>query len=395
MFLELPLDIRLIIYDLVLAEHQVVQQSRQPSNMHMRILQTCKQIYLEAGDTFHRYLSLRNEFEMERYYIFASASPERASLVRWADVANDGRIVETLHSGQKRPASQLHLALVRLASLERLRVFDVRNYHPYTISVPHLRYHLDFEGAMFPGPLDGKLFPHLKSYELYLDPSTRVSPFQRLPSDRIRWLRLSGDCHLAVNACFPALRHLTIRGITSNAFDKIRFHDVYAESQFDSFIHAQGHRLGFEIRNVHLESLVTGPGRHLRKLVLLGSTRLTTSTIASCLRSLPMLEYFALSLVTVNELRENFILSLGPSLLTLKLQITHAWYAVPLFNEERVICDSLEDRILCPRSPLGTIYVSFHSRLMSEDGRQERWKRIADAQHLALKIGPWEDDEET
>lgn len=107
-----------------------------------------------------------------------------------------------------------------------------------------------------------------------------------------------------------------------------------------------------------------------------------------------MLEYFALSLVTVSELRENFILALGRSLRTLKLQVIHAWYAIPLFGEERIICNSLEERILSPKSPLTTIYASFHSRIMTEDGREERWKRIAQAQHLALKIGPWEDDED-
>lgn len=242
---------------------------------------------------------------------------------------------------------------------------------------------------------DGATLPHLTSYEFYLDPSTRVTPFDRLPSDRVRSLRLSGDCHLTPKPSFPALRHLTIRSVTSNAFDRIRFDSVFAASQLESFTHAQGHRLGFEIRNIHLESIIDGPGRTLRKLVLLGSTRLTTSVIASCLRSLPTLEYFALSIVTVNELRENFILALGPSLRTLKLQVTHAWYAVPLFDDERIICDSLEERILSPQSPLGTIYVSFHSRLMMEDAREERWKRIAHTRYLTLKIGPWEDNEET
>lgn len=242
---------------------------------------------------------------------------------------------------------------------------------------------------------DGATLPHLTSYQLYLDSSTRVAPFDRLPSDRVRSLRLSGDCHLAPNASFPALRHLTIRSVTSNSFDRMRFDTVFAGSQLESFTHAQGHSLGLEIRNVHLESLLDGPGRSLRKLVLLGSSRLSTPVIASCLRSLPMLDYFALSLVTVNELGDNFILALGPSLRTLKLQVIHAWYAVPLFDEERIICNSLEERILSPKSSLDTIYVSFRNYLMTEDGREERWKRIAHAQHLTLKIGPWEDNEET
>jgi len=245
---------------------------------------------------------------------------------------------------------------------------------------------------MFPGANGHK--PLLQVYELHLDPSTRVNPFQTLPSNQIRSLRLSGDCRLKAETPFPALRHLTIQSVTSNAFDKIRFDNSFPDCQLDSFIHAQGHRLGFEIRNVHLESLVAGPGSRLRKLVLLGSSRLSSAAVASCLRNLPTLEYFAFCLVIVNELRENFILSLGPSLQVLKLQITHALYAVPLFKEERMICDTLEERILRRHSPHAVVHVSFHSELMAEDGRQDRWTDIAAAQHLTLKIGPWEDEEE-
>ncbi|KAH7931032.1 hypothetical protein BV22DRAFT_1108905 [Leucogyrophana mollusca] len=390
--MELPLEIRLLIYQAFLAEHQRIKQSRQPSNAHIQVLRTCRQVYVEAGAIFRQYLSFRNEIEMERYCHLHSAADEIAATVRWADVANDGRMVETMHSGETGPASHLHLVLSKLPSLERLRVFNVRHYHPYSISVPHIRYHLDFEGAMFPAVCR---LPDLRSYELHLDPTTRVVPFKAVPSAHIRILRLSGDCHLLVKAPLPNLLHLTLRGITSNSFDQIPFNVCFPSCQLESFTHVQGHRLGFELRNSHLESLVTGPGSHLRKLVLLGSSRLTSSVIASCLRNLPTLEYLALSLVTVNELRDNFVLALGPSISVFKLQITHAWYATPLFEEERRICNALEERLLHPRSPLSAVFVSFHSRLMSEDGRQERWISIAEAAPLTLKIGPWEDDEET
>ncbi|KAG9314431.1 hypothetical protein JVU11DRAFT_5228 [Chiua virens] len=396
-FLDLPLDTRLIIYDLILADHQAIIQSSQPLNAHILFLHTCRQTYYDAGDTFRRYVSLRNEFQMERFYHYVSSAPETALHVRWADIANDGRIVEILRTGQSTPASQLYHTLAKLTSLETLRVFDVRHYHPFPLNVPHMRYHLDFEGAIYPLTTykDGEIPPHLTTYELHLDPSTRVSPFDRIPSICIRSLRLSGDCHINHEASFPALRHLTIRSVTSNTFDRIKFSSVFANAHLESFTHAQGHRLAFEMRNAHLESLVNGPGFCLRKLVLLGSTRLTTPVIASCLRNLPTLEYLALSLVTVNELRENFILALGPSLRTFKLQIIHAWYVAPLFDEQRIICNSLEELILTRESLLDTVYVSFHSRIMSEDGREERWKHIADTRHLTLKIGPWEDNEET
>ncbi|KAG2159947.1 uncharacterized protein EDB93DRAFT_1260793, partial [Suillus bovinus] len=390
---DLPYDVRILVYQAILDNHLRVNQNQQPSNNHIRILHTCRQIFYEARAMFHKYVSLRNDWDVDRYLTYLDSEPKAAPIVRWADVANDGRVLESTH-GQVcnilfiGPASRLYLVLAKFVSLEKLRVFNIHRYYPNTISC---RYQLNFEGALFPAAKGHK--PLLQAYELHLDPSTRANPFQTISSDRICSLRLSGDCRFKKTS-FPALRHLTIRAVTSNAFDQIRFNTSFPNCQLDSFIHAQGHRLGFEIRNVHLESLVAGPGSRLRKLVLLGSSRLSSAAIASCLRSLPTLEYFALSLVTVNELRENFILALGPSLQVLKLQITHAWYAVPLFEEERVICDTIEDTILLRHLPHKVAYVSFHSQLMTEHGRQDRWRNIAAAQHISLKIGPWEDDEE-
>ncbi|KAG0708945.1 hypothetical protein DFH29DRAFT_993798 [Suillus ampliporus] len=391
--LDIPFDVRIVVYEAILADHQCVKRNRQPSNAHIRILHTCRQIFYEARLVFHKYVSLRNDWDVDHYLTYLDSEPEAAGKIRWADVANDGRVLDTAH-GQVGPASRLYLVLGMFVSLEKLRVFNVRHYHPHTISssATDPRYRLNFEVAMFPVAMGHK--PLLQAYELHLDPSTRANPFQTLPSNHIRSLRLSGDCHFKKTP-LPALRHLTIQSVTSNAFDQIRFDTSFPDCQLDSFIHAQGHRLGFEIRNIHLESLLAGPGSRLRKLVLLGSSRLSSAAIASCLRSLPTLEYFALCLVTVNELRENFILALGPSLQVLKLQITHAWYAVPLFEEERIICDTLEERILLRHSSHKVVHVSFHGQLMAEDGRQDRWKNIAATQHLSLKIGPWEDEEET
>ncbi|KAG2366618.1 hypothetical protein BDR07DRAFT_1395904 [Suillus spraguei] len=385
---DLPYDVRIIVYEAILANHLCVNQNRQPSNNHIRILHTCRQFFYEAHALFHKYISLRNDWEVDHYLAYLDSEPKAAHIVRWADVANDGRILEST-LGQTGPASRLYLVLAKFISLEKVRVFNVRHYYSHTTSG---RYQLNFEGAMFPAAKG--LRPLLQAYELYLDPFTRANPFQIIPSSHVRSLRLSGDCRFK-KLPLPALRHLTIRGVTSNNFDQIRFNTSFPNCQLDSFIHAQGHRLGFEIRNIHLESLLEGPGSSLRKLVLLGSSRLSSTTIASCLRSLPTLEYFALSLVTVNELRENFILALGPSLQVLKLQITHAWYAVPLFEEERIICDTIEERILLRHLPHKVVHVSFHSQLMAEHGRQDRWRNIAAAQHISLKIGPWEDEEET
>lgn len=113
-FLDLPFDLRLIVYDLVLADHHIVLQSKQPSNAHFAFLYTCRQVYYEAADTFRTYVSLRNEFQMERFHHYISSSPETALSVRWADVANDGRIVESLRTGRVCvPLASLPQSLIR------------------------------------------------------------------------------------------------------------------------------------------------------------------------------------------------------------------------------------------------------------------------------------------
>lgn len=127
---SLPADIRLVIYDLVLADtHAVVHAIQpyythavihaiQPCNTHFRLLHACRQFYYEARPSFSRYVSLRNEFQIERFYHYISSSPETALSVRWADVANDGRIVETLHAGRVcTPLPSLSHKLIRHACL--------------------------------------------------------------------------------------------------------------------------------------------------------------------------------------------------------------------------------------------------------------------------------------
>lgn len=100
-FLDLPSDVRLIVYDLVLADNQSLLHFRQPSNAHLHLLHTSRLLYYEARDSFHSYVSLRNEAQLGRFHHYiSSSSPETALSVRWADVANDGRIVETLRTGR-------------------------------------------------------------------------------------------------------------------------------------------------------------------------------------------------------------------------------------------------------------------------------------------------------
>ncbi|KAG1826023.1 uncharacterized protein BJ212DRAFT_319414 [Suillus subaureus] len=360
---DLPYDVRILVYETILANHLCVNQNRQPSNDHIRVLHTCRQIFYEARAIFHKYVSLRNDWEVDHYLTYLDSEPKAAPVVRWADVANDGRVLESTLD-QTGPASRLYLVLAKFVSLEKVRVFNVRHCYPHTISIELRGCHVSHcKGSHAP----------LASIRTSSGSIHKGESFQMVPSNHIRSLRLSGDCRFRKTP-FPSLRHLTIRGVTSNAFDQIRFNTSFSNCQLDSFIHAQGHRLGFEITNVHLESLLAGPDHAFvnSSYWAVAGSQVQPSLHASAVCP-----------------------PLGPSLQVLKLQITHAWYALPLFEEERNICDTIEERILLRHLPHKVEHVSFHSQLMAEHGREDRWSHIAAAQHISLKIGPWEDEEET
>ena len=89
-FLGLPVDVRLVIYDTYLMEHLQVRQKRQPTNGHLRIIRTCRQIKDEALPIFSRYISLSNELEINAFVLNTSSAA--AARVLWADVANDARV---------------------------------------------------------------------------------------------------------------------------------------------------------------------------------------------------------------------------------------------------------------------------------------------------------------
>lgn len=248
---------------------------------------------------------------------------------------------------------------------------------------------------MFPlaGPFQFK--PEIISYELFLDPRSRVVPFQVLSANSLHTLRLSGECRLSKAQNVPSLRHLTIHGVTGIYFDHVDLGECFPEAKLESFIYAQGHRLGFEIRDHHLESLINGPGARLSKLVLLGCSKLTSGAIFSCLKSLVNLRYCALSLITVKDFDENFALAIPKSIAVFKLQVTHAWYAIPMISQEREICDALEEGVMQRKPPPEALYISMHSEVMNEDRRTERWKSIASEAGFTLQLGPWEDSQET
>ncbi|KAI0375379.1 hypothetical protein BV20DRAFT_1117762 [Pilatotrama ljubarskyi] len=387
--LDLPVELRLVIYDHFLADHQQVRRKTQPSNVHIRLVYTCKQIAQEAGPILHRYISLLHERQIQTFLLHAPSSV--CTQVEWADVANDGRVFRGVDTDQEdAPLSSLHVALDRMTALKRLRVFQCRQGLPInlqnTMSLHRSRrLGLRFERAMFP-----RNAPALHLYELHISPETRVELFDALSPGALVALRLSGEIVAPPGERnlmpVPALRHLTLHGITGNFFDRHTVDECFPGARLEWFIYALGHRLGFEIRNHHLDSLATVYGNSLRRLILLGCSRLSSTNITRCLESLPVLQYFALHLVTVDELRSNFVLSLPPKLMVFRLQVINAWYAVALKEEERGLCDAIESTVLTRDPRYCRVCVCFRTQLMTEEGRRDRWERIA----RDLEIGPWE-----
>ncbi|KAJ3559759.1 hypothetical protein NM688_g138 [Phlebia brevispora] len=325
-FLGLPSELRLEIYSLYLSSHQAIIHGRQPSNEHIRLLHTSKQIYTEAAPLMCSYISLLYESQIDRF--IASARKETLERVRWVDAANDGRLLKTVIGGKEQtvPLSRLHTALSKISSLTHLRVFDCRQGLP--ISMQSLRqgsksFTLAFEEAMFPSQLERRLL----SYELYVSPATRVQAFKRITPVSLTTLRLSGECQLPAENRMPALRHVTLLSVTGNYFDRHTFSRCFGEADLKSFRYALGDRIAYEIRDDHLRSLCSGPGRNLQVLVLIGCSRLSSGCLAACLESLTQLRYLAISVITVEEQRTNIVLSVPVSVSTFKLHVSNAWYA--------------------------------------------------------------------
>lgn len=105
-FLSIPLEIRLTIYEIYLSDHQRVLPNCQPSNAHICVLHTCRQIAYEARPLFSQFISFRYEQEITAF----TAQTNDFSHVRWADVANDGRLAQTHDTGQVRLV-QPHVSL--------------------------------------------------------------------------------------------------------------------------------------------------------------------------------------------------------------------------------------------------------------------------------------------
>lgn len=231
----------------------------------------------------------------------------------------------------------------------------------------------------------------LRSYELYLSSNTRVTAIANWDVSGLQRLRLSGDCHLPRNLNASALRELAFRGVAGNYFDRHGLDEWCQSAKLHTFVWALEEKIGFEIRDNHVQSLAYGPARNLRKLVLLGCSRLTSSVLADCLRQMVALEYFAINLTTVEEQRTNLVLALPPSLIVFKIGVINAWYALPLIAEEHAMCEAIETRLQNRESRLTHLALHFRPSVMLE--KSGRWKEIAAQARCMLYLGPWQDSE--
>jgi hypothetical protein len=124
-FLDLPPEIRLLVYHLVLADHTRVSHNVQPTNTHLRLLRLCRIVRAESEHLLRAYVSLRSEYQIINF--LRSVDIRWRANVKWADVANDGRVAASSDPTLDAvPLSHLFVALRDFTALQHLRVFDCR-----------------------------------------------------------------------------------------------------------------------------------------------------------------------------------------------------------------------------------------------------------------------------
>lgn len=107
MLLNLPVELRLLIYEFYVELIQRVVEGHQPRNAHWDFLRTCRTIAVEAEPISRTYISLRNERQIRS---FISHAEPYISQIRRADVACDGRVI-TRDSETVRCPPVHHIAL--------------------------------------------------------------------------------------------------------------------------------------------------------------------------------------------------------------------------------------------------------------------------------------------
>ncbi|KAI5898129.1 uncharacterized protein SCHCODRAFT_02490504 [Schizophyllum commune H4-8] len=385
-FLELPLEIRLAVYETYLADHRVVARAQQPDNTHLRLLRVCKQMAAECEVVgFKQYASLSHE---DQILSFLKCSDSRLhSRITWLDAANDARVVGS--SSAQYHVSWLHRCITELANLQTLRVFDCHRavaLHRRS-GLAHIlgsRVQWAFERALFePGPPP----PQLSAYQLFITSLQPASIFQLAETEAVQFLRLSGNVSLCTTD-LPTLRHLSLVEVTSTFFER-KVEGVFRRSPLESFVYdyGQSRAPAFEMHDDFLKEVIQPHGVTLRQIVLLNCNKVTTAALRDCLADLPRLKYFALSFVTTRELDSAFIRVLPPSLEVFKIAIRTGKFQIPLEAEESSLCDAVKVNLLVRVPPPRSISIDLRDAVVGE--RISSWFATARQRRVHLHFGPW------
>jgi len=218
-----------------------------------------------------------------------------------------------------------------------------------------------------------------------------VTLLTALRSPFIETLRLSGAVRIASvpSTTLKNLKHLTINDVQGSYFDNRDFSQHFPSiSTLETFTYSQTDWLSFELRDHHLRAISTAASS-LRKLVLIDCRKLTTATIAHCLKQFQRLEYFALALVTALELEVNFIACLPPTIQVLRLAIRNERWTEAFVDKEGDIYRTVVELM----QEAGGVLTEVSLHMRPEPFGDPTWRAwlssAAHHSHTRLILGPW------
>lgn len=137
-FLGLPTELRLNIYQFLLDDHLYIRNNAQPSNAHLRLLRTCRQVADEAI-SLRSYVSLSHEYQISTF--IANADISYTSRIQTVDVANDGRVIK--YRDQVSHRDDIDLIIISLLSTASAHHTIIRGFtlHDLSASSSRLRLH--------------------------------------------------------------------------------------------------------------------------------------------------------------------------------------------------------------------------------------------------------------
>ena len=213
-----------------------------------------------------------------------------------------------------------------------------------------------------------------------------------LRSPFIETLRLSGTVRIAgiPSATLKNLKRLTFSDVQGSYFDTRDFSQVFPSIPIlESFIYSLGDWLGFELCDHHLRAM-TAATNSLRKLVLIDVRKLTTATIAHCLKQFRRLEHFALALVTTVELEVNFIRdSLPLTIQVLRLEIRNQKWTRAFVDEEREIYRTVGKFMEESGSALSEVSLHMRPELLEDPTWGAGLLTAARRSDIRFNLGPW------